>query len=238
MKSNFAHIILFLATFLTVCLPTFAQKTTIQNEIGIVLPPLEEVMAMAQRHSPQIRMQDALVHKNKNYIDVQRKQWLDGIGVDLQLGTGNQALLVQQATGRVDAFSNINNGYRAAVNIRISIFDVVGRKSWVKMAEYERQVSIEKKAVAEEELNTVVINRYYAIQTAQNLLKIKSEAKQATQLNRQMAEKEFNEGAIAVSELSRIMEIASKAASEYEVTKQYLNENLRVLENLTGKRFY
>lgn len=219
-------------------LTSFAQKNTVANEVVIVLPSLDEVINLAQRHSPQVRMQEALIRKNEQAIDVQRVQWLDGIGVDLQLGTGNQALMVQQATGQVDAFSNINNGYRAAVNVRVSVFDIVGRKNWVKMAHYEKQVAVEKRAVAEEELATFVITKYYAIQTAQHLLKIKSETKQATQLNRQMAEKEFNEGNIPVAELSRIIEISSKAASEYEVAKQYLYENLRILENITGKKFY
>jgi outer membrane protein TolC len=227
-----------LAFFIALSLAGQAQKNPAIAELTIALPPLDEVITLAQKHSPQVRMQEALIRKNEQAIDVQRVQWLDGIGVDLQLGTGNQALMVQQSTGQVDAFSNINNGYRAAVNVRVSVFDIVGRKNWVKMAHYEKQVAVEKRAVAEEELATLVITKYYAVQAAQGLLKIKSEAKQATQLNRQMAEKEFNEGTIPVAELSRIIEISSKAASEYEVAKQYLYENLRVLENITGKKFY
>ncbi|MFN8345318.1 MAG: TolC family protein [Spirosomataceae bacterium] len=216
----------------------FAQKPSISNELSVILPPLEELIASAQQHSPQVRMQEALIQKNEQAVDVQRKQWLDGIGVDLQLGTGNQAMLIQQATGSVESFNNLNNGYRAAVNIRLSVFDVAGRKNWIKMAHYEKQVAVEKQAVAEEELGTFIITKYYAVQSAQNLLRIKSEAKQATQLNRQMAEKEFNEGSIPLAEVSRIIEISSKAASEYEVAKQYLYENLRVLENITGRKLY
>lgn len=227
-----------LPVFWMISTSLFAQKPNVSQEALFQLPPLEEVLNTAQKHSPQLRMQEALVQKNTQYIQAQRNQWLDGIGVDLQLGAGNQALLVQQVNGKVDAFSNINNGYRAAVNIRVSVFDIIGRKSWTKMAEYERQIALEKRAVAQEELETLIIGKYYAIQTAQRLLVIKSEAKQATQLNRQMAEKEFNEGNIPVAELSRIVEIASKAASEYEVTKQYLYENLRILENLTGRTLY
>ena len=216
----------------------FSQNSLATNELTIALPPIEEVISWAKCHSPQVRMQEALIHKNEQSIDIQRKQWLDGIGVDFQLGTGNQSLLVQQATGTVDAISNSNNGYRASVNVRLSMFDIVGRKSSIKMAHFEKQIAVEKQAVVEEELSTFIITKYYAIQTAQSLLKIKSEAKQATLLNRQMAEKEFNEGNIAVSEISRIIEISAKAASEYEVAKQYLYENIRVLENLTGKKLY
>jgi outer membrane protein TolC len=198
------------------------------------LPTLEEVLLLARKKSPQIRMQEALIQKNEHLIEAQRKQWLDGIGVDLQLGTGNQALLVQQVSGQVESFNNINNGYRAAVNVRISMFDVVGRKSLIKMAQYEQQVAHEKRAISEEELTTLIIGKYYAIQTARNLVKIKSEAKQAAHINRQMAEKEFEEGALAITEVARIIELASKADAEYEVAKQYLFENWHVLRNLTG----
>jgi hypothetical protein len=69
------------------------------------------------------------------------------------------------------------------------------------------------------------------------MLKIKSETKQATQHNRQMVEKEFNEGTIPVAELSQIIEISSKAASHYEVAKQYLYENLGFWKILQAKSF-
>ncbi|WP_247232479.1 TolC family protein [Telluribacter sp. SYSU D00476] len=204
----------------------------------ITLPPLKKVVDMAIRHAPSVRMQDA--HMNKSLYNVQSKkrQWMDGLGVDMQLGLGNQALIMLQPTGTIDAYRNFNNGYRAAFNVRVSAYDLLGRKSEIKMAEYESQEALEKKEASEQEVEMVVITRYYAVQAAQGLLRIKSEAKQTTQLHRQMAEKEFAEGSIAIAELSRVIEISSKAAAEYEVAKQYLYENIKVLETLTGQKLY
>jgi hypothetical protein len=53
-----------------------------------------------------------------------------------------------------------------------------------------------------------------------------------------MAEKEFNEANIPVAELSRIIEIAAKAATEYEVAKQEFYKNIKLLENLVGIKLY
>ncbi|GAB3177199.1 TolC family protein [Telluribacter humicola] len=204
----------------------------------ITLPPLKKVVDMAILHSPAVRMQDASMNKSLYNIENKKRQWMDAMGVDLQLGLGNQALIMLQPTGTIDAYRNFNNGYRAAFNVRVSAFDLLGRKSEVRMAEYESKEAMEKKEVTEQEVELAVITRYYAVQTAQNLLRIKSEAKQTTQLNRQMAEKEFGEGGIAIAELSRVIEISSKAAAEYEVAKQYLYENIKALEALTGQRLY
>lgn len=95
--------------------------------------------------------------KTSKPLIYKRVQLLDSIGIDLQLGTGNQELMAKYVTGQVDAFNNINNGYRSADNGRVSAFDIVGLKKWVKMAHYEIQLVVEKSAVAEEELATFVI---------------------------------------------------------------------------------
>ena len=204
----------------------------------ITLPPLQKVVDMAIRHAPTVRMQDALMNKSLYNVQNKKRQWMEGLGVDLQLGLGNQALIMLQPTGTIDAYRNFNNGYRAAFNVRVSAFDLLGRKSEIKMAEYESQEALERKEVSEQEVELAVITRYYAVQAAQSLLRIKSEAKQTTQLNRQMAEKEFGEGGIAIAEFSRVVEISSKAAAEYEVAKQYLYENIKALETLAGQKLH
>jgi hypothetical protein len=79
---------------------------------------------------------------------------------------------------------------------------------------------------------------YYILIASKNILQIKSEAKHATALNRSMAEKEFNEANIPVAELSRIIEISSKAATEYEYAKQDFYKNIRLMENIVGVKLF
>jgi len=68
------------------------------------------------------------------------------------------------------------------------------------------------------------------------MLEIRSEAKQVNKQTRAMAEKEFAEGKIPVSDMSTVIESAARADAEYETTRQTLIENIRVLEVLTGKK--
>ncbi|GAB2799932.1 hypothetical protein GCM10027275_52390 [Rhabdobacter roseus] len=208
------------------------------TEQQIVLPPLNKVVEMVLQRSPDLRYQEALIKRDENNIENKKRQWMEGMGIDLQLSAGNQALLIQQPIGTVDAYRNLNNGYRAAFNVRLSAFDFLGRRSTVRMAEYERLMSTEKKGSVEQEIETAVATRYYAAQASINLLQIKSEVKQSTQLNRQMADKAFTQGTITIEELTRVVEISGRAAAEYEVAKQYLYENLRALEIMTGQKLY
>lgn len=209
-----------------------------QEDYNLRIPPLDTLIAIAKRTSPTLKTQDALIRKNGYSIRSQKQQWLDGISTDITGGFGNQSLLVQQYNGEVNTFNNFNNGYRIGATLRISLYDVFGSKNQVGMAVSEYEVSRHKKDVLGQEVVGQVTSSYYSLVAAENILKIKSEAKQATSINRLMAEKEFNEGNIAVSELSRIIEISSKAATEYEIAKRDLYENMRLLENLVGIKLF
>ena len=202
------------------------------------LLPLDTLISIALRNSPMLKMQESMIQKNAYQIKDERAQWTDGIATDITGGFGNQSLLVQQPTGEITNFNNFNNGYRVGATMRLSIYDLFGRKNQVGMAINEYESSRHKKDVLAREINDEVTTLYFMLIASQNILKIKSEAKQATSINRAMAEKEFNEANIPVAELSRIIEISSKAATEYEVAKQEYYRNLRIMENMVGIKLF
>lgn len=204
----------------------------------LVLPPLDTILQLARAHSPSGGMQNALIARSEYFVKNQKQIWLDGIGIDLQLASSNQALLIQQANGDLNAYNNYNNGYRAAVNVRLSLYNFLGRKNLVRIAESEADAARQQRKFVLQEMEIAVVNKYYAIQAAQALLKIKSDAKQVNQQNRQMAEKEFAQGTITITELSRIVQISTSTEAEYEVAKQSLFENVKTLEILIGQKLF
>jgi outer membrane protein TolC len=209
-----------------------------EGELDLRIPPLDTLIAFAQRNSPNIKSQEALMRKNTFMIKSEKQQWTDALATDITAGFGDQSLLVQQPTGEITNFNNFNNGYRVGATLRISLYDLFGRKNEVGMAVSEFEESRHRKDMIAQELASDVTHIYYALIASQNILKIKSEAKQATSINRSMAEKEFNEANIPVAELSRIIEISSKAATEYEVVKQEFYRNIKILENLVGIKLF
>ena len=122
--------------------------------------------------------------------------------------------------------------------LRISLYDLFGRKNEVGMAVSEYEESRYKKDMLAKEIVSEVTSLYYILIASKNILQIKSDTKHATALNRNMAEKEFNEANIPVAELSRIIEISSKAATEYEIAKQELYKNIRIMENMVGVKLF
>ncbi|GAB3939568.1 hypothetical protein GCM10028805_00180 [Spirosoma harenae] len=213
---------------------TIPQSTASTKIAQWSLPPLDTILALARNHSSSIKLQEAMTDRGASYVKNQKQFWLDGVAIDLQLGLGNQALLIQQATGSLESFSNYNNGYRANLNVRLSLYNILGRKNLVKMAEAEYEAAKHRVGYATQDVESIVITKYYAAQAAWAMLHIKEELKQVNRLSRQMAETDFSKGNISITELARIVQISTFADSEYETAKQAFYENLRILEVLTG----
>jgi outer membrane protein TolC len=209
-----------------------------EESFDLRIPPLDTLIAIALRTSPNLKMQESLMRKNSYLIKSEKTKWADAIATDITAGLGNQSLLVQQPTGEITNFTNFNNGYRVGATLRISLYDLFGRKNEVGMAVSEYEESRYRKDMLSREVVSEITSMYYTLITSKNIMQIKSEAKHATALNRSMAEKEFNEANIHVAELSRIIEISSKAATEYEIAKQELYKNIRIMENITGVKLF
>lgn len=216
--------------------PVIIEQT--QENFELKIPPLDTLIAIALRNSPTLKMQEALIRKNTYLIKSEKSRWTDALATDITAGFGNQSLLVQQPTGDVNTFNNFNNGYRVGATLRISMYDLFGRKNEVGMAISEYEESRYKKDMLAREIISEITSMYYILIASRNILQIKSDTKHATALNRNMAEKEFNEANIHVAELSRIIEISSKAATEYEVAKQELYKNIRIMENMVGVKLF
>ncbi|QHT68492.1 TolC family protein [Rhodocytophaga rosea] len=216
--------------------PVIIEQT--QESFDLKIPPLDTLIAYALRTSPTLKMQESLMRKNSYLIKSEKSRWADAIATDITAGFGNQSLLVQQPTGDITNFNNFNNGYRVGATLRISMYDLFGRKNEVGMAVSEYEESRHKKDMLAKEIVSEVTSLYYILIASKNIMQIKSEAKHATALNRNMAEKEFNEANIHVAELSRIIEISSKAATEYEIAKQELYKNIRIMENIVGVKLF
>lgn len=209
-----------------------------QESFELKIPPLDTLIALALRTSPTLKMQESLMRKNTYLIRSEKSKWTDALATDITAGFGNQSLLVQQPTGDITNFNNFNNGYRVGATLRISMYDLFGRRNEVEMAVSEYEESRHKKDMLAREIISEITSMYYMLIASKNILQIKSDTKHATALNRNMAEKEFNEANIHVAELSRIIEISSKAATEYEVAKQELYKNIRIMENMVGAKLF
>lgn len=202
--------------------PVPQPATTLQPD---ELPPLDRILAYAVAHSPRLKQQDALVEQNRQQVGRVRLEWLDGItaGVSSTYGSYGNAVLDEIAVG-----------VQGTVGVRLSVLDMIGGKSRRNLFRQELEVARQKREEVRVEEQSVVIDLYHRLELAGRLVSVHSGALQAAQVHEQMAETEFAQADIPVSELARVTEIASKAQAEYETARSSYLSLYAQLENLLG----
>jgi outer membrane protein TolC len=103
-------------------------------------------------------------------------------------------------------------------------------KSEEKTAQFKREQTVF-------EIKRMVSELYQRVQMHQSILKIRSEALNASYMHVKMAEKEFSQGVIELGELSRVTEIYNKAQTELVLTINDLKSNYQELEQMCGRSF-
>lgn len=222
---------LFLLFAVTV-LPLCATAQPGDGEVDVMhvspqdaLPPLDKVIRQALQFSPRLGYQKALVAQKSAELQRTRRGWMDGIiaGVSTTYGSYGNTVL-----------DEINAGMTAGFTVRMSLFDLFGQKSKARIFQQSVNMASHKREEAAMEVKQVIISMYNRLELHRRMVRIKSSAYQAADVHRQMAESEFAQGDIPVSELARVAEIAEKTRAEYENARfEYVNAYAQ-LENMIG----
>ena len=174
------------------------------------LPTLDAVLDAVRHQSPAIRYADATVAKNEAQLDRTRRAWTDNLGVNVGATAGSygNALIDELAVGTT-----------VGVSVRLSLYDVLGRRHEARQAEAELAQAVARRAEADEELDLVVIALYRKTELAWRLVGVRSGGMESARTHRAMAEAEFVQGDVAVGELARVDQIAAEAQAAYETAR-------------------
>lgn len=219
---------------LTLCFQSGFGQTALETEIVsssldttsvIRLPSLQRLLDHIATASPRIRKAEALIAKTKHQLSRTKLNWLDAIsfGVSSTYGSyGN------------DVLDQISLGVTGGLTVRLSLFDVFSRKSQKGIMQEELVVTESNRQVVEREERRILITLYREHHLSGEMVRIKSDAWSAAELHQKMAETEFTQGDIPVSELARVTEIAMKAEAEFEQSRAMYRTSRAVLENFVG----
>ncbi|AYL95159.1 TolC family protein [Mucilaginibacter celer] len=208
------------------------------KDLQVQLVPLDSIIDLAVKNSPAVKFQKDLVESSKAQLDFAKRVWTNNIMGFVNYSTGNQSIVSSdsQSPGSV-ASSNITSGFRMGVQINLPLYELVGRKSRVNLYKYQYNSSINKRDESVQELKKEVIQTYYNLLYANNLLSIRSEAKESAINQYTIAQKQFKDGAIDVLELSRLKTIEVNARADYEEAKRQFSTLYAQMEPLVGVPF-
>ncbi|MDX2003146.1 MAG: TolC family protein [Chitinophagales bacterium] len=225
---------LYIALLLTLFIGFFAENAraesglsaTQDSTIDLRLPPLDTVINWAEKNSPILRGQDALLEKTTQDVQRIKKLWLDAFKVSTSYQAGNYGN---------EVVNQLQTGFAGGLSMSFSLYQMMGLKNQVQVYNAEKMVAAFKREELSMDLRKLVILLYNNVQAQKNILKIRSEASYAAYAHLKMAEKEFNEGSIMIGELSRVTEIYTKAQVDYEIAVNDLKANYMQLELIVGR---
>lgn len=209
------------------------------NEVDykkINLPSLDVLFENA-KNNPIYELAEVKEKIEINNLHKESKAWLNFLSIrgTYQYGMfGNESTYTDVYTPVYYNYSTAaQNSYSIGVGISIpldQLFDLRGRFKRQRML--VKSASIEKE-IRFDEIKKEIIIQYSNALSKINLLKLKSENLVITNAQYAIAEKDFTNGIIEFSNLSKVKQEQTNSLEQYESTKAELINSLLILEIIT-----
>lgn len=212
------------------------SKLAPEEYINITLPSLDRLFENA-KGAPTYKLAQVKELIERKNLSKEKKAFLGFFSLrgSYQYGMfGNESTFTDVATVPYLSYSTAaQNGYTVGAGINIplnDLFDLGARikrqKLVIKSAELEREIKFE-------EVKKEIIELYAAATSQLNVLKLRAEALILANVQYEIAEKDFTQGAIETTTLSVEKERQSQAVESFEKSKYELTKSLMVLEVIT-----
>lgn len=165
------------------------------QDISGQLLPLDELYALAMKYSPMVRFEGQIASVQQEAYRLSKVQVLQNLTGFANYSTGNQAILSTVDTG-VDRLGQIANGYRAGINLTLSLHNLFGRPHEIQLAKANYLAQVERRRASENNLKRDVFVIYQDLLLAQRILHIRLQDDQASLAAYRIAEVELQKGKI------------------------------------------
>ena len=203
------------------------------HNISILLPPIQALFDSAVERSPMIKYWEAGIDAQQYKIKSAQINWTRSINIESELRYGSiNNVYVGPNSSQVSTTDASRWG--TGVSLKLPIFELFNKKNAVGVAIKEKEQSSYQREAAISELKKAVISQYYELLFREQSLKIKNNNLQNTALQLQMAELDFKNGKISISELVRLSQQHTTNQFEYEKEKREFLAALLILEETIG----
>ncbi len=210
------------------------------DDITKRLPPLRVLVDSAGFNSPDVKYENL---KADYYYYEQlsaTREWLEYLSINLDAIYGHWDYRDKDEFSKVDRFY-YNESWRSTGAIMFyirmplgSIFDRQNRinkqKKWIELSLTQREIN-------RRYLEERVINVYNDLVNAQAQIRIYNDYQQFTLMQMQMAQNEWVNGEISTAEYTRLKEIQTSGAVNFQAAIADFNKNYQTLEVITGMKF-
>jgi outer membrane protein TolC len=220
--------------FLCSSLFTSAQYVTDSMVLGALnsdkLLPL--LIDSAIKHNPEVKRVDNSIGLAEENLKMSKNNIYNALSLFSSYHYGTTGNLT---SGQVSTITLTQSSYYTmGVGVQLPLTHIISRKSLIRSGEYQVKMAKSEKDGAEEYIKQEVIRVYQELKLAHKLVTVSSEGKQSASINYKMAEKQFLQGDINVTELSRVQDISNKSNIEFETYVNRFQTAWLQLEAFTG----
>lgn len=204
-------------------------------DIELLLPSLDSLFEIAKSINPTLKQEAAAMRANQWNERYTRWIWAQNVSVFYNYSFGSLPFFAYtNSLAPQIGLVEVQSGYRAGVNIQLSVYDVLGNKGRVN--ESKEKVIVQKyKRDAEAMELRLKLNSFYADMVGYNrLYKGRNEDYTMQMVACQVAEKEYKEGSIHFSEYARQKNVLANAEAAYHESFRFYYGALKQFEAILG----
>jgi len=233
---------------MTIPIKIYSQSTDslhyidpISTDIVNIIPPLS-ILIDSALNSPSIKAKEAEMSYRKAVITTTKRNLLKDVGFQTYYNYGNTDVYSLSNSSSsinsvLNATSQSTSYYGIGASLRFSLFDIVEQKNVVKTSKILYEESYYTTENEKLFIRKQIITQYYELILVQKKLKNSHKALIDAQTQAEMAEKEFSQGEINLTDLASLRD--TKLRNQIQVDS-YLSEFMiaySLLQELTGIRF-
>ncbi len=216
----------------------FVNRGLKQNDISQRLPPLDSLIEIAKQNSPRLKFFDADYEYWDGQVTLSKRAWLRNINLEAGYGYGIYDNLSNQQIagdpGSQALFSTEQSRYTVGASIKLPLSTIINRKREIKNAKAEADKSKYQKEFAVWELEQLIVNQYNNLIKIHRLFFISNSIVETYKVQSIRAEKDFTNGAINVTEYTRLQQMLNQAISSFESQRAEFLIALKALEGTVG----
>lgn len=251
-KIRLLNIIRTLSVFMIIFLLSnyaFGQKRTVDSSrffnpitdnIVKRLPPLSVLIDSAAYNSPDMHYQDL---KAQYYYYEQlsaQRAWLEHFSLNLDMNLGKWNFWDRDEITKRDRYyrsESVRDNYAVGFYIRFPLATFFDRRNRINKQKKWIEISLTQKEINRRFLAKEVINHYNNLVQYQNYIRIYNDYQNFTMMQMQMAQNEFLNGEISTAEYTRLKEIQTRGAINFQQAIAEFNKEYQLLEVVTGMKF-
>jgi outer membrane protein TolC len=203
-------------------------------DIELLLPSLDSLYEIAKLVNPTLKQENAAMRSSLWAERYNRWLWAQNIYVFYNYNFGSLPFFAYTDITNPQGLTQVSQGYRAGVNIQLSIFDVMGHKGRVNEQREKALVSKYKHDAESLELKRKLGSLYADMVGYNRMYKGRNEDLLTQLVACQVAEKEYREGTIHISEYARQKNVMADAEASYHDSFRFYLAAIEQFEAILG----